>query len=165
MSIEFVTWPLSQEHERDAFACGVEALDNYLKTQAGQDIRRRVSKCFVAVPRGSNVVAGYYTLAASSIPTFELPAEFSRRLPRYPLVPAVLIGRLAVDRKYLGHHLGSSMLDDAIARVEASDPAVYALVVDAIDDKAAGFYRHFGFLPLPPNPLSLFLPMATAMKL
>jgi GNAT superfamily N-acetyltransferase len=159
----FVIEPLASAHDRRAFSCGVDALDRYLHTQAGQDIRRRISNCFVAVPRNSSIIAGYYTLAAASIPLTELPPEDTKRLPRYPVLPAALVGRLAVDRQYRKRSLGAALLFDAIQR--AMEPAVFALLVDAKDDSAAAFYRHFGFQSFVSRPMSFFLPIATGTKL
>lgn len=156
--------PLSDHHDRASFSCGIEALDRYLRTQATQDARRRLSNCFAASPVNSNSVAGYYTFSATSISLSELPDHLTKRLPRYPLVPAALIGRLAVDRQYHGRGLGAVLLADAIRRAVRSEPAVFALVVDAKDEAAAAFYRHHGFHPFASRPSSLFLPIATARK-
>ncbi|MBI3759695.1 MAG: GNAT family N-acetyltransferase [Deltaproteobacteria bacterium] len=165
MTDQFVIEPLSSRHGRAAFSCGVEPLDRYLQTQANQDIRRHISNCFVAVPEGVNGVAGYYTMAASSIPVGEIPPELSRKLPRYPVLPAVLIGRFAVDRRFTGQSLGSALLYDVIARTLRADPAVFALIVDAKDEIAGNYYMRFGFRPFASRPLSFFLPMGTAAKL
>ncbi len=162
---QFVIEPLSARHERAAFSCGIEPLDRYLRTQANQDIRRHIANCFVAVPERGKSVAGYYTLAASSILIGEVPPEMARRLPRYPLIPTVLIGRLAVDRQFARQSLGSALLYDAVARTMRADPAVFAVVVDAKDEIAGNFYTRFGFRPLASRPLSFFLPVATAAKL
>ena len=165
MTGAFVIEPLAARHDRDSFACGVDALDRYLKTQATQDMRRNISNCFVAVPEAANRIAGYFTLAAASVPVAEIPAELAKRLPRYPVLPAVVIGRLAIDRAFTRRALGSALLYDAIARTRRADPAVYAVIVDAKDDGAATFYRRFGFQPFANRELSLFLPMATAARL
>jgi len=157
--------PLSSEHDRLAFSCGVDALDRYLQAQASQDVRRHIANCFIASPSGTAIIAGYYTLAAASIPVLDLPEDVTKRLPRYPVLPAALIGRLAVDRQYRKRSLGAALLFDAIERAVRADPAVFAVAVDAKDEDAAAFYRHFGFIPFESRPLSLFLPVATAMKL
>jgi hypothetical protein len=86
-----------------------------------------------AVPEEASTIAGYSTLAAASIRIDDLPAELSRKLPRYPVVPVALIGRLAVDRRYAGRSLGSVLLYDAAGRAMRADPAIFALVVDAKD--------------------------------
>jgi ribosomal protein S18 acetylase RimI-like enzyme len=157
--------PLAANHDRRAFACGIEALDRYLRMQAGQDMRRRIANCFVAVSNEGGEIGGYYTLAASSIPMDDLPDELAGRLPRYPLLPAALIGRLAVDRSHARQGLGSALLFDAAARALRADPAVFALIVDAKNDEAGAFYMRFGFRPFAHRPRSFFLPTATAAKL
>ena len=165
MSAPFRLEPLGDEHDRESFSCGQEALDRYLRTQATQDIRRRVATCIVAIEAATGRLAGYYTIAAASIPTSDLPAEMTKKLPRYPTLPAVRIGRLAVDQTFQGRGLGGALLADALARVLVSPPAVFTLLVDAKDDPAVAFYRHYGFTPLSGQPRTLFLPVATAEKL
>ena len=165
MTTTFGIEPLSPEHDRPAFSCGVDALDRYLHTQASQDVRRHIANCFVASPAGTVIIAGYYTLAAASIPVLDLPEELTRRLPRYPVLPAALIGRLAIDRRYRKMSLGGALLFDAIARVLRAEPAIFAVIVDAKDEDAAAFYRHFGFISFASRPLGLYLPVATALKL
>jgi len=152
-------------HDRAGFTSGVEALDRYLRTQASQDMRRRVSNCFVAVPDGAATIAGFYTLAAASIPIHDLPDDQTRRLPRYPVLPAARIGRLAVDDGFRGRQLGAALLFDAVLRALRAEPAVLTVIVDAKDDTAAAFYRHHGFQPFAARPCSLFLSLDTAAKL
>jgi GNAT superfamily N-acetyltransferase len=165
VTASFVIGPLSPNHDRLAFSCGVDALDRYLQIQATQDIRRRIANCFAATSANSNGIAGYYTFSAASVPMLDLPTETAKRLPRYPVVPAALIGRLAIDRQYRGHDLGAALLFDAIARAARADTAIFAVLVDAKDDAAAAFYRHHGFQPFAVRPLTLFLPIGTALKL
>jgi ribosomal protein S18 acetylase RimI-like enzyme len=155
--------PLSDEHDRSSFACGEEA--RYLRTQATQDIRRRIASCFVAIEVATGQLAAYYTIASAGVPVTELPSDVIKRLPRYPMLPAVRIGRLAVDVKFHGRGLGGSILADAVRRTLQAPPAVFTLLVDAKNDRAAGFYKHYGFLPLASQPRTLFLPLATAEKL
>ncbi len=126
-------------------------------------IKRRVSKCFVAV-EASDQVVGYYTFAATSLPLTELPEAMAKRLPRYGLMPAGLIGRLAIDQRYQGRRLGGALVMDAAARAIQGDPAIFALIVDANDDKAGAFYEHLQFTRFASRPMSLFLPIATAIK-
>jgi ribosomal protein S18 acetylase RimI-like enzyme len=156
--------PLGAEHDRGSFHCGDEALDRYFRTQATQDIRRRIANCFAAVEITTGVVAGYYTIAAASIPFVDLPQEEAKRLPRYPTLPAVRIGRLAVEQKFQGCGLGGALLVDAARRSLQSPPAVYTLLVDAKNDQAVAFYQKFGFRTLASQPRTLFLPLATAEK-
>ncbi len=160
----FVIEPLDRSHDRDRFSCGVAALDRYLRQQSGQDMRRRVAVCYVAHPSGAPVVSGYYTLSAGSVLLEEVPDEIARRLPRYPVVPVALLGRLAIDVAYKGRGLAAALLWDAVSRAMRTGIGVVALVVDAKDDDAARFYRHHGFLDLAPGPLRLFLPLATAAR-
>jgi ribosomal protein S18 acetylase RimI-like enzyme len=136
---------LGPEHVRDDFSCGVEALDHYLTRQVSQDVRRRVSACYVAVETSSGKVAGYYTLSADGVLLSDLPATLAKRLPRYPSVPVARVGRLAVDHTFHGQGLGGALLADAAIRATRSEVVVFALVVDAKDDAAVAFYRHHGF--------------------
>jgi ribosomal protein S18 acetylase RimI-like enzyme len=155
--------PLGPAHDRAGFSCGVPALDRYIRELASQDIRRRISNCFVAID-AAGMLAGYYTLAAASLPLTELAPENSRRLPRYDALPAGLVGRLAVDITFRGQGVGSALLVDAIARVLRAEPAIFALIVDAKDETALGFYRHHGFQPFANRPMSLYLPLAEAAR-
>ncbi len=151
-------------HDRSGFSCGVEALDQYLRRQASQDAKRLVARCFVAVETATHRIAGYYTLAATSVPASDLTTEELRRLPRYPVLPAALIGRLAVDEGFQRKDLGGALLADAALRALEGDVAAFALVVDAIDDNALAFYRRHGFRPFASRPSSLFMPLGTAKK-
>jgi ribosomal protein S18 acetylase RimI-like enzyme len=162
--VPFRLAPLGAEHDRDSFCCGEEALDRYFKTQATQDIRRRIANCFVAVEAATGIVAAYYTIAAASIPLVDLTPEEAKRLPRYSTLPAVRIGRLAVDQKFQGRGLGGALLIDAARRSSQSPPAVYALLVEAKNDGAVAFYQRFGFRTFASQPRTLFLPMSTAEK-
>lgn len=165
MSLALVIEPLSASHDRQVFSCGVPALDRYLREQAGQDIKRRIGNCFVAVDRDTGTVAAYYTLSASSIPLDALPPAETKKLPRYPVLPATLIARLAVDAAYQARRVGSALLIDAIRRSADAAPAAFTLLVDAKDEQAAAFYRRHGFIPLESRRMSLFLPIATGLKL
>ncbi|MGD0233498.1 MAG: GNAT family N-acetyltransferase [Syntrophorhabdales bacterium] len=158
----FQVVPLDQAHDRSTFNSGSEALDCYFRERVTQDIRRRVTACFVARSSDGRI-AGYYTLASASVFLGDLPAKLIKKLPRYPSVPAVRMGRLAVDQAFKGRGLGSALLADALTRVVRSEIAAYALIVDAKDNTAADFYRHHGFLEIAAEPLTLFLPLATVM--
>lgn len=165
MTGAFILDALAPEHDRQSFSCGVPALDRYLATQAGQDTRRLFAKCYVAIDKRSGRIAGYYTLSATRIPIDELPEDVRRRLPRYPAVPASLIGRLAIDSSFQGQGLGKAMLTDAVRRSLRSESAAFAMVAEAKDDNAVGFYRHYDFLPFVSQPRTLFLPLAPFAKL
>jgi ribosomal protein S18 acetylase RimI-like enzyme len=156
--------PLGEQHDRTAFHCGEEALDRYFQTQATQDIRRRVANCFVAVEVATGQLAAYYTLSASSVPLVDLPREEIKRLPRYPTLPALRIGRLAVDERFQGRGLGAALLMNAAHRTLHAEAAAYTLLVDAKNDRGVAFYRHHGFRSLASLPRTLLLPLATAQK-
>ena len=165
MTPPFRLEPLASEHHRPSFNCGEEALDRYFKTQVTQDIRRRITNCFVAVEVLSKDVAGYYTIAAASILLTDLPPEEAKRLPRYPTVPAVRIGRLAVDQRFQGRALGAALLADAVRRTLQVPFAAYALLVEAKHNKAVAFYQHCGFQLLMSHSRTLFLPLTIAALL
>jgi len=159
----FIIEPLGA-HDRSAFSCGSPSLDRYLREQASQDIKRLMANCFVAVETATNAIAGYYTLSATNVPANELPPELLKRLPRYPILPAALVGRLAVDQNFHRKGLGSVLLADAALRVLKGDMKAFAIVVDAKDENAITFYRLQGFRPFASRPMSLFLPLGTAKK-
>ena len=164
--MEFVITPLGKLHDRKNFDCGEASLDLYLHRYASQDIRRRVNRVFVASPPGEpQRVMGYYSLSAGSLAAADLPEKLRHRLPRYP-VPVALMGCLAVDKSYQGKGLGAVLIADALQRIALASQvmAVYAVVVDALNESAAEFYRQFGFIQLPSQPLKLFLPMGTVTK-
>jgi ribosomal protein S18 acetylase RimI-like enzyme len=98
-----------------------------------------------------------------SIKLTDLPAEDAKRRPRYGAVPAALIGRLAVDRRFRSQGLGGALIIDAVSRPSVADAAIHALLVDAKDEQAADFYEHLGFRRFGDRPMSLFLPIATAL--
>ncbi|MDD5376300.1 GNAT family N-acetyltransferase [Acidithiobacillus sp.] len=155
--------PLDSAQDRPAFRSDSEPLNRYLREQVTQDIRRRVAACFVALADGQRI-AGYYTLASASLLLTDLPASTGKKLPRYPTVPVVRMGRLAVDQAFKGQGLGGALLADALDRASRSEIAAFALMVDAKDEVAAAFYRHHGFMVLPDSPLTLFLPLATVQR-
>jgi ribosomal protein S18 acetylase RimI-like enzyme len=156
----FLLAPFDAAYDRAAFCSVSDPLNRYLHEQVAQDIRRRVATCFVALADAKRIV-GYYTLASSSLVLADLPADISKKLPRYPTVPAVRMGRLAVDRAFKEQGLGGALLADALRRAARSDIAAFALMVDAKDEEAVAFYQHHGFIALPDSPLTLFLPLAT----
>jgi GNAT superfamily N-acetyltransferase len=159
---------LGKHHDRAAFHSGNESLDRYFHQQARQDADKRVAAPFVAVrPPDTARVLGYYTLSASVVTLQDLPSELAGKLPRYPQMPVTLLGRLAVDLSARGQGLGEFLLMDALHRslAHAAHIAAMAVMVDAKDDAAAAFYRHFSFTPLPANPRRLYLPMKTVAQL
>jgi GNAT superfamily N-acetyltransferase len=156
--------PLGEAHDRTGFDSGSSALDRYFQTQASQDLRRRIATCFVAVSCETREIAGYYTLTATSIALTELPSAVTKKLPRYPVVPAALLGRLAVARSYQGRGLGGVLLVDALKRSARAEMGVFAMVVDAKDLTAQRFYEHYGFTLLPGDSRRLFLSIDAALR-
>jgi len=155
---------LGPQHNRASFESGSESLDRYLRVQAGQDARKSMAAPFVLVLPGG-AIGGYYTLSATGVNLAELPARTARKLPRYPLVPATLLGRLAVDRRHRGKGYGRFLLADALLRSVRSEIASFAVIVDAKDENARRFYERESFLPFPDRPMKLFRPMADIVKL
>ena len=153
------------KHDRAAFSCGVAALDDWFRLRAGQDEKRNVARVFVAIDDQGRIV-GFYSLSSFTLAIADLPAEHAKRLPRYDAIPAALIGRLARDENVRGQGVGELLLADAVRRVigVARSLAVFAIVVEAADEKAAVFYRDFGFVPFPNRPLRLFMPASEAME-
>ncbi|UDL93601.1 GNAT family N-acetyltransferase [Lichenihabitans sp. PAMC28606] len=155
---------LGEAHDRDSFTCGVETLDRYLKTQAGQDVRRQANAVFILSEVSElTQVLGYYTLCAMAVSQGDVPEAARKYVPRYPLVSATLIGRLGVAKERQGQRLGAVLLADALRRAFDSAGTVGSpmVMVDALDEAAAGFYAAHGFVRLPDS-LRLVLPMRMA---
>jgi GNAT superfamily N-acetyltransferase len=164
--MSFVIQALSEDHDRERFDCGEPALNEFLRRYARQNQERGVSRIFVAVPAGSPVVVGYYSLAAGSVAFESVPDALRRRLPRYPL-PVAHLGRLATCQTVRGQDLGEALLFDALARTlrVAAEIGVVAVDVWAKSDRAREYYRRYGFHPLTDDGLHLFLPLETVRKL
>jgi GNAT superfamily N-acetyltransferase len=155
--------PLGTDHDRAGFDCGVESLNLYLKTQASQDMRRKANAVFVLAPVDSlSRIAGYFTLCAYGLAPGTIPEPARKHIPRYPMVSATLLGRLAVSAEFQGKGLGSVLLAKALEKTYASAAQVGSsmVVVDAIDARAAKFYSAHGFIALPES-MRLVLPMRT----
>ena len=155
--------PLGKQHDRATFSCGQADLDDWFQHRASQDDKRNVARVFVAVDDELGVI-GFYSLSSFTLSLRDLPEEIARKLPRYDAIPAALIGRLARDERARGRGIGELLLADAIRRILGAGRsiAVFAIVVDAKDDRAVGFYRAYGFRAFPSRPRRLFLPMASA---
>jgi hypothetical protein len=158
---------LDSAHERGEFSCGNDKLDAYLLRQASQEAARFITAPFVLVKPPSPKVLGYYTLSSCSVQLEDLPPGIARKLPRYPQLPVTLLGRLAVDAKQKGRGLGELLLMDALHQslLGAQKIGAMAVIVDAIDNQAKAFYQHFDFIPFADQPMRLFLPMKTIVKL
>jgi GNAT superfamily N-acetyltransferase len=165
-SFEYSVEPLNASHDRLSFYSGVPELDRYLHQQAGQDARRKAAAPFVMLDNVGSIVA-YYTLSAYSIHINELPPEaLAKKLPRYPRLPATMLGRLAIASAHQGRKLGRFLLMDALHRSWKATVEVGSIgvIVEALDEGALAFYRHHEFQSLPGHPDKLFLAMATIEK-
>ncbi len=155
--------PLTGRHDRSAFDSGSAALDAWLRQTAQQHQRKGISRTFVAALHDApHRILGFYALTACEVLTEELPADLAKRLPRR--IPGIRLGRLAVDRSVQGQGLGALLLVDAIERSRKvlEQVGVHALFVDAKDERAAAFYRKYGFRPLASDPLTLVLPLSSS---
>jgi ribosomal protein S18 acetylase RimI-like enzyme len=155
---------LGKRHDRAAFSCGEPDLDDWFRRRAGQDERRNLARVFVAVDEELGPI-GFYSLNSFTLAIPDFPEEIARKLPRYDAIPAALIGRLARDLRVRGRGVGELLLADAVRRIlgAAQSLAIFAIVVDAKDERAFEFYRTFGFEPFPLRPKRLFLLTATAV--
>jgi ribosomal protein S18 acetylase RimI-like enzyme len=153
------------KHNRTAFTSGNDRIDAYFRQTVSQDIKRNYAVCYVLVEKDTAKIAGLYTLSSHSVPLTEIAEDIARKLPRYPSMPAVLIGWLGRDVSFRGQDVGSMLLYDAIARVASAPIGAHAICADAVDDKAKAFYQAHLFQSFPSRPASLFLPMKTAEKL
>ena len=158
--------PLGKKHDRAAFSCGNDSLDQYLKNQAGQAVDKNLAAVFVLTSDGKKI-AGYYTLSSYAVNIDEIPEEIARRLTRIQEVPATLLGRLARSVEFRGQGVGEILLVDALKRAVQNrmHVASWAVIVDAKDAEAAEFYKRYGFIPFPTRPDRLFLPMASIQNL
>ena len=146
-------------HQKHVFTCGVKMLDDYIQKIAKQDNKRRVAAIYVLLDEDKNKIAGYYSLSSTSIELLSLSDSMKKNLPPYPLLPATLLGRLAIDLDYQCKKLGKFLLLDALKRAcEVSQGvASFAVVVEAINESAANFYKKYGFIHLEEN--KFYFPM------
>jgi predicted GNAT family N-acyltransferase len=158
--------PLGKNHDRAAFSCGKQSLDQYLKDQAGQAVGKNLAAVFILTADGKKI-AGYYTLSSYAVKLDEIPEEIARKLTRMPEIPATLLGRLARSIEFRGQGMGGILLVDALKKAleNSAHVASWAVVVDAIDEEAEEYYRRYGFLPFPNKPNRLFLPMNSIQKM
>jgi ribosomal protein S18 acetylase RimI-like enzyme len=156
---------LSKQHDRSTFDCGTEVLNEYLRKRAGREQRKNFSACYLAIDNATDAMVGFYALSSGNIALHDLAPALQKKLPRYDAVPIARIGRLAVDTAYGGRGLGAALIIDSIKRVVASGIGIYAIVVDAKDDREISFYRHVGFESLPKAKDILYLPVSTALAL
>jgi GNAT superfamily N-acetyltransferase len=154
-----LTVTLNSSHKKNSFVCEEPSLENYLRKQAGQDIKRQVAACFVLQGAGGGI-KGYYTLSADSVDRTLIPEQLQKKLP-YKNLPVTLLGRLARDRNYKGQGIGELLLADALRRAYQASATIasWAVVTDPINDKARSFYECFGFISLESG--RMFIPMQT----
>jgi len=157
---------LDRSHRRDDFDCGEESLNEFLRRYARQNDAKDISRTYVLLEEDNPDIVGYYTLCSGSVSFESMPDGKARKLPRYP-IPTAHIARLAVDGARQGEKLGSLLLVDALKRILeiAGKMGICAVTVQALHDRAAAFYRAFGFQPLGDDPLHLFLLMETVRRL
>ncbi|KOF02431.1 GCN5 family acetyltransferase [Roseivirga seohaensis subsp. aquiponti] len=162
-----ISEPLNSTHKKADFSCGKELLDSYLHKQANQDIKRKLSACFVITETETSLIKGYYTLSNSSVPLEFIPDHIQKKLPRsYDSIPTTLLGRLAIDNRFQGQGIGKLILIDALKRSCEISKTIgsFAVVVDPIDQDAEHFYTKYGFIKLPDSG-KMFLPMKTISQL
>ncbi len=158
---------LDKKHQKKDFCCGKELLDAYIRHQASQDVKRKLSACFVLIDTETDVVQAYYTLANSSIPLDFMPVELRKKLPpAYTSIPATLLGRLAIDQNFQGKGIGKLLLIDALKRSYEISKTIgsFAVVVDPLDTAAETFYEKYGFIKLPDSG-KMFIAMQTIKQL
>ena len=166
MPNNFKIEPLGKNHDRAAFSCGKDPLDQYLKNLAGQAAEKNLAAVFIFTPDGKRI-AGYYTLSSHAVKLDEIPEEIAKKLTRMQEVPATLIGRLARSIDYRGLGIGEILLVDALKKTlqNTAHVASWAVIVDAKDQEAGEFYKRYGFLPFPNKPNRLLLPMKSVQKM
>ncbi|MDO9594685.1 MAG: GNAT family N-acetyltransferase [Lutibacter sp.] len=165
--MNFITINLGPEHKKNEFCCETELLDNYLHQQASQDVKRKLSACFVLIENNSNLIKGYYTLSNNSIPLSLIPESIKKQLPKsYKSIPTTLLGRLAIDKNHQGNGFGKLLLIDALKRSYIISKSVgsFAVIVDPLNNDSESFYNKYGFIKLPDSG-KMFLPMKTIKQL
>ena len=143
---------LDKKHNRKDFDCGKELLNDYLKNQVRQDVKRKLSACFVLADSETKVIQGYYTLSNNSIPLSSFSEQIQNKLPKsYKSIPTTLLGRLAIDKKYQGNGIGKILLIDALKRSYgiSNEIGSFGIIVDPIDDEAKNFYQKYDFIERP----------------
>ena len=165
--MELLTEVLNPKHRKKEFSCGKDILDKYLHQQANQDIKRKLAVCFVFIDSDSEIIKGYYTLSNNSLPQEYVPSKLRRKLPNsYSSIPVILLGRLAIDKKFQRKGIGKILLIDALKRCYRISKSIgsFAVIVDPLDNDAENYYESFGFIKLPDSG-KMFLPMITIKSL
>jgi predicted GNAT family N-acyltransferase len=160
MALQIVPFE-SRKHIRANFGCGQASLDTYIREKASQDLKKRVATIFVLIDDPDTNVLAYYTLSAYTVDISAFDESFAKRLPRYPSLPATLLGRLAVNNNHKGQRFGELLLLDALKKSldTSQQVASLAIIVEALDDQAVSFYTKYGFQQFQQEPMKLYLPM------
>jgi GNAT superfamily N-acetyltransferase len=140
---------LTEAHDHSSFDSGEQVLDDWLRQRAWNNLQVAASRTYVVCPTGSHQIVGYFALSMGQILAHEVTGSMRRNSPRQ--IPAVTLGRLAIDRRWQGKGLGRALLADVVRRaLRASDEVVTRLIiVHAISPTAEAFYLHHGFTRLP----------------
>jgi GNAT superfamily N-acetyltransferase len=165
--MSYLTEPLDSNHDRGNFSCGKDLLDNYFWTQAKQDVKRKLSACFVLIDNETDKISGFYTLSSNSISNDLIPESVKRKLPKsYLSIPTILLGRLAIDKGFQGKGIGKLLLIDSLKRCYDTSESIgtFAVIVDPMDKEAESFYEKYGFIKLPDSG-KMFMPMKTIEEL
>lgn len=149
---------------KQAFCSDSQILNLYFQTQASQDEKKELTKCFVLINKKLEKIIGYYTLSATSINVVDIPISRIKKQIRYPMIPAALIGRLAIDRNFTRQGFGKFLIADAISKVREAKLGIAALLVEAKDFKAVEFYKKLGFIQFIDKQDILFLPLTKLIK-
>jgi ribosomal protein S18 acetylase RimI-like enzyme len=160
-------------HDRTAFSCGVEQVDSFFKRTANKLASADNLRVFVLATEAHNVI-GFYAVNAHAVDYENLPARYARTRPGHGSIPAAYISMMGVDARHAGKGYGGHLLADALKRIAAvaQNLGVAVVMLDVLDDGDAdsiarrqALYARYGFMPLPSNPLRLFLPVATISTL
>lgn len=157
----FLTKQLNSLHNRKNFSCGIKMLDNYIYFQVNQDVKRKLSVCFVLENEEDSSLKGYYTLSNTGINLDLFPEKILKKMPKsYEKLPAILLGRLAVDKNHQGIGIGELLLLDALNRSFQLSLKIgsFCVVVDPINEITENFYNKYGFIKLNDSG-KMFLPM------
>ena len=166
--------PLDPErHDRAAFSCGVEQVDNFFRKTAGKLEKAGNLRVFVMASAEGDLI-GFYALNAHSVDYADLPKKFARARPGHGSIPAAYLSMIGVDRRFAGNGYGGDLLVDALSRVAlaAESLGIAVVMLDVLEcgdpelvARRLDLYTGYGFAPLPSNPLRLFLPLATVRTL
>lgn len=165
MSNPFFVDPLEARHNRKNFDCGEPMLNEYLNRYARQNMANGSSRTYVVTQPDFNQICAYFTLSAGAVTIFDFPEDIRKGWPR--LVPAVHLGRFAVDKEFQGQQLGRALLDAVFQKSLAAADVLGIAVIEvwALNESARQFYEKFQFQPLLDDPFHLYLSLETVREL